>query len=577
MGLFMEKRLAAVGAQALLAWQLGRNGSTASLLMWACTAASGAYYTFLLVKTLQAAVLAPMAWRVLCLLVVSRDLTDEEFYSCDGAPPEISAKRRAALERIATSWKERWPKMHEMSVFLRKHFSDLRFKASGVESTFPIFQRVVNDALDPCTIVVRSNGNELQDVDGQKFLDVCGSYGVNVFGYTRFKQFMAKGNDVAQELGPCLGPMHPLVIDNIKMLLQIFKKEEVSFHMSGTEAVMCAVQQVRFHKRRPLVAVFQGAYHGWWDGVMQGAGNERFNPDCMVLKDLTPASLDIISLRRNEIAAVLVNPMQGFGWAAASTAKLGHAKAQAGADAIERFRVWLCQVREMCTRCDIPLIFDEVWTFQMGPGGAQEVYGVQADIVVLGKSLGGGYAVGAVCGPSSLMERRDPHRPMRVSFVVGTFSAHPSVVGAMNAVLKFVTSPDAAVAFNGLKDRVAKWVDSCNAALTKEGLPIKVAAYRSLWTVRYEQPSPFQFLFQYYLRDAGLQMAWVGTGKLLLNLEFTEKDLDRLTSILLNAAKAFRADGWWWEGSKTPTVAKFVIGPTLRYHAKWISELLGLA
>merc|ERR1711904_529428 len=146
------------------------------------------------------------------------------------------------------------------------------------------------------------------------------------------------------------------------------------------------------------------------------------------------------------------------------------AKVSAGPESFERFRKWLCQVRETCTASGIPLIFDETWAFQLGPGGAQELYGVDADIVTLGKALGGGHAVGAVCGPHRLMERRDPLRPMRVSFVVGTFKGSPMVMGSMNAVLKWVSGAEGKAEFNALENRRAKWQSACNKALSDDGL-----------------------------------------------------------------------------------------------------------
>mmetsp|Transcript_65789 Transcript_65789/g.132114 ORF Transcript_65789/g.132114 Transcript_65789/m.132114 type:complete len:585 (+) Transcript_65789:93-1847(+) len=577
MGVFMEDRLLGVAAWCIFGRCLSGAAPMVSKAVLAIALAKSGLYAFLLVKTLQAVVLVPMVWRAVSKLLVSRDLTPEEFFRVDAPPEDVAARREAGFRRLEAAWRERWPKARETSRYLLGHFSDFRFKASGFESTFPIFQKVVNEALDPATIVEKSEGNELVDVEGHRFLDASGSYGVNCFGFTRFKEFMRKGHELSQQLGPCLGPMHPIVAENIEMLLRIFRKEEVSFHMSGTEAVMCAVQQARFHTRRPLIAVFKGAYHGWWDGVMQGAGNERFNSDTLILKDQDSASLELLRIRRGEIAAVIVNPISGFGWGNAPTSKLGHAEVKAGPAAMERFKGWLHQLRDACSKNRIPLIFDETWAFQLGPGGAQELYGVEADIIVLGKSLGGGHATGAVLGPSRLMERRDPDRPMRVSFVVGTFKGNPVVMGAMNAVLKWVSSSEAVPVFNGLKERVAAWVESCNATLAKEKLPISVAAHRSTWCICYHQPSPYQFMFQYYLRDAGLQMAWVGTGKMLLNLEYSEKDLERLTGIILSAARAFREDGWWFAGGKPVKLAGLVVGPTLQYHFRSLLRSLGLS
>jgi glutamate-1-semialdehyde 2,1-aminomutase len=315
---------------------------------------------------------------------------------------------------------------------------------------------------------------------------------------------------------------------------------------------------------------------------MQGGGNDRFASDCLILKDKSPASLELLQLRANEIAGVIVNPIAGFGWKNAGTAEMMPAAAsqvKAGQGSIEQFRVWLCKLRETCTQSAIPLIFDETWAFHLGPGGAQEFYGVEADLLVLGKSVGGGHAVGAVVGPSRLMDRRDADRPMRVNFAVGTFKGNPVVMGAMNAALKYVTSPEAQTAFNGLRDRVSQWVDACNATLSKQDLPISVAAHRSTWCIKYHQPSAYQFMFQYYLRDAGLQMAWVGTSKMLFSLEFSEADFKRLTEILVTAATAMKADGWWEEDVKPLNIATLwplFFGPTVAYHLKAIGSFLGL-
>jgi glutamate-1-semialdehyde 2,1-aminomutase len=540
--------------------------------------AYGAYYAFLLWKTLSAVDLKPIVWGFIAEVAVLKDLSREEFFCIDGANNEVAARRESALDRMSAAWAKRWPKSIAHSKRMMQVFSDLRFKASGFESTFPVFQKVVNDALPMCTVVERTEGTHIVDVDGQELLDSSGSYGVNCFGHTHFKRFMDAGNQLAQQVGPLLGPMHPVVTENIEMLMKRYRKDEVSFHMSGTEAVMCAVQQVRFHTQRPLIVVFKGAYHGWWDGIMQGAGNPRFNWDCVVVKDKCPASLEFLKTRASEIAGVVVNPVAGMGWGPAATSGLntGGGKVKAGEQSFDDFRKWLSQLRQTCTATAIPLIFDETWAFQLGPGGAQDLYGVDADIVTLGKAIGGGHAVGAVCGSHRFMERRDPDRPMRVSFVVGTFKGSPMVMGSMNAVLKWVSTKEAVAEFNGLKDRVAKWTTTCNKALSEEGLPISVAAYRNMWCVCYEKSSAYHFLFHCYLKDAGLQLVWVGTGKALINLEFSEKDLEKLTGILVSAAKQFKADGWWWDDAKAASLLPLVLGPTFRYHSKRFLNWLGL-
>eukprot|EP00929_Paragymnodinium_shiwhaense_P035936 TRINITY_DN19325_c0_g1_i1.p1 TRINITY_DN19325_c0_g1~~TRINITY_DN19325_c0_g1_i1.p1 ORF type:complete len:584 (-),score=137.42 TRINITY_DN19325_c0_g1_i1:308-2059(-) len=580
MAIFMEDRLQWILFTAASAWVCSGSRPMLATLLGSGAGLLSVHYGFLLWKTLKATVLGPLTWRPLSRLAVLRALEREEFFRIDGAPEDVAKTREAAFDKLSADWKKKWPKARETQEYLYKHFSDLRFKASGFESTHPIFQKVVNEALDMICVVEKSEGVELTDVDGVKYLDGSGSYGVNCFGFTKTKEFLQAGMQLASQLGPCLGPMHPIVAENIKMILKVYQKEddgEVSFHMSGTEAVMSAVYQARFHSQKRLVVAFQGTYHGWWDGVMQGAGNDRFASDMLVLKDQSPESLELLKLRASEIACVLVNPISGFGWKNAPTSKLETAKVNAGEESIQAFKKWLEQLRETCTASGITMIFDEIWTFQLGQGGAQELYGVKPDLICLGKALGGGHAVGCVVGPSRLMERRDPVRPMRVNFAVGTFKGNPIVMGSMNAALKFVTSADAAVKFNGLRDRVSKWVVAGNKALQKEDLPIRIAAYRSTWCICYDQASAYNFLFQYYLRDEGLQMCWVGTGKMLLNIEFSEADLERLTDLIIRAGKRFKQDGWWWSGSQPVKLLPFILGPTVQYHVNNLMTALGLA
>jgi glutamate-1-semialdehyde 2,1-aminomutase len=110
-------------------------------------------------------------------------------------------------------------------------------------------------------------------LDGNQFIDVTGSYGVNLFGLDFYKSCIKEGAALADKLGPVLGSYHPCVLDNVKQLCDISGQEEVSFHMSGTEAVMQAVRLARYHTKKRKLVRFTGAYHGWWDDVQPGPGN----------------------------------------------------------------------------------------------------------------------------------------------------------------------------------------------------------------------------------------------------------------------------------------------------------------
>ena len=168
-----------------------------------------------------------------------------------------------------------------------------------------------------------------------------------------------------------LGPLHPIVGENLAMIKAVSKLDEVSFHMSGTEAIMCAVRLAAFNTRRKLVVTFAGAYHGWWDGVQPGPGSERKITDVLPLKDMSPASLNAIRGARDEIACVIVNPLQGFNPNSPPPERPG---ARGGSqicrfgETLDHYAVWLKELRKVCTESGVPLMFDEVYTgFPHGP------------------------------------------------------------------------------------------------------------------------------------------------------------------------------------------------------------------
>jgi len=498
------------------------------------------------ISTLPAIAWIPALSRRLSNWVKSRDYTEEEFLHADGAPEACMEIRRKALDRLAKSLQARYGRSIAWANSIREGFSDLRFTDAN-RVPFP-FVRVMREKFDLCSVVVASQGPKLQNLDGDWTIDVSGSYGVNVAGFDRYKEWIHKGWERVKDLGPVLGPLHPVVADNIAILKKISHMDEVSFHMSGTEAVMAAVRMARFNTRRKLIVCFSGAYHGWWDGVQPGLGSERPLDDCLTLKDVNPASLRVIRRRKKEIAAVLVNPVQSFhpNSPPPNDAVLLTSDARKTQDSTERYAEWLRQLRQVCSECDVPLIFDEVYTgFRLAPGGAQEYFGVSADMVVYGKTVAGGMPIGVVCGKKTLMRRFDPRHPMRIAYVVGTFSAHPAVMGAMNEFLRWVTQPETAKAYQECNGRCTEWVRSTNRRLVEASLPLRVMNLATVWTVLFKEPSRYNWLLQYYLRAEGVTLSWVGTGRCLSSMDFTTEDYGALEEKLLSAAQAMKSDGWW--------------------------------
>ena len=521
------------------------------------------------VVTFRAMAWVPLMSRRLSSWVTAHHYTTDTFFTADGAPPDILNRRMGALDRLSDSLGARFRRSATWANDIREGFSDLRF-ADANRVPFP-FAPLMREKFNLTTVVTASDGPRLRDLDGGWSLDVSGSYGLNVAGFDRYKTWIQDGWDRVKDLGPVLGPVHPLVADNIRMLRTVSGLDEVSFHMSGTEAVMAAVRLARFNTRRRLIVCFSGAYHGWWDGVIPGLGSERPLDDCLTLKDLSPASLRAIERRAHEIAAVLVNPVQSFhpNTPPPNDAVLLTSEVRKTEDAGERYGSWLEQLRLTCTTANVPLIFDEVYTgFRLAPGGAQEFFGVQADMVVYGKTVAGGLPIGVVCGRRDLMQRFDHQRPMRLAYVVGTFSAHPAVMGAMYEFLTWATSTEAEGRYEDMNQSCAAWVLSTNRRLAEDSLPIRVVALGTIWTVLFKQPGRYNWLLQYYLRDEGITLSWVGTGRCLSSMDFTSADYATLERAIVRAARQMTHDGWWLSAELNPRMET-------RMRMRLLKEMLG--
>jgi glutamate-1-semialdehyde 2,1-aminomutase len=193
------------------------------------------------------------------------------------------------------------------------------------------------------------------------------------------------------------------------------------------------------------------------------------------------------------------------------------------------------------------LIFDEVFVgFRLAAGGAQEYFDVRADMVTYGKSLAGGLPVGVVCGRKELMRRFRDERPADVCFARGTFNSHPYVMTAMDEFLCRLASPNFRSVYNGLDDVWNGRAAELNEMLAGRDLPVRVANLSSIWTVHYNEPSRYNWMLQYYLRAEGLALSWVGTGRLIFSLNYSDADFSEVTTRFVAAAEKMKQDGWWW-------------------------------
>jgi glutamate-1-semialdehyde 2,1-aminomutase len=488
--------------------------------------------------------------RLIASVIPYYEYDEHQFFRSDNPPENIANRRQSGFQRLASLYRERFPQSSALTARIADGASDLQFTAA-YRVPFQ-YSRHVRQSLTSGAMLDSSDGVTVRDVDGNVLYDVANSYGVNLFGYDFYKECIAAGAEKVRHLGPVLGAYHPIVAYNIGRIRQISGLDEVSFHMSGTEAVMQAVRLARYHTRRSHIVRFCGAYHGWWSDVQPGIGNPSTVRETYTLTEMSDRTLHVLRTRR-DIACVLVNPLQAMHPNAGPPAdsSLVDSGRAAHFDR-EAYTRWLQQLRAVCTERNIALIFDEVFVgFRLALGGAQEYFGVKADLVTYGKTLGGGLPVGVVCGRHEWMKRFRDDRPADICLARGTFNSHPYVMGAMNEFLHRMEMPEMLRLYEGLDELWNGRAEYINRRLADEDLPVRVVNLGTLWTVCYTRPSRYNWMLQYYLRAEGLVLSWVGTGRLIFSLNYSDADFAAVTDRLLAAARAMNQDGWWWTAPAT--------------------------
>ena len=493
---------------------------------------------------------------------------EEKFYAADGAPAAVAAARKRSLAGLVKRWGHAGtregdaPNAPDRLRVVRKFIADYRF--TKTTSAFFPFQKHVASLLDPSFVLDRvTDDNHVVDVDGTKLWDADCSFGVNVIGYQHYKGFLARGFAAAKDRSVCLGKLTPQVERNAQRICAIANKEQCSFHMSGTEAVMGAVRLARFNTKRPLICVFGGAYHGWYDGVMQ-LGTTRPVDDLLVLKFGSEASLDLLRARGAEIAAVLVNPLCALDVnkpPPADFSLLSNMRGKAPPD-VAAYGAWLRKLVATCRECGIVSIFDEVYVgFRYARGGAQEFFDCDCDVVCYGKTLGGGLPCGVICGPAKFLKRSGGESPLKKAIVIGTFSSHPVVMATMDEFLTWSGEGNAeakracAERYERINAAPDAWVATSNIALGKEGMPVRLVNVGSIWGIRFNVPGRYHWMLQFFLLDEGIKLASIGSGRMNLRLDTTDAELVALTEKMVRAGKRMREGGWWTEEATVKSTA----------------------
>ena len=303
-------------------------------------------------------------------------------------------------------------------------------------------------------VLVRGDGCRVVDLDGNRLLDLTGNHSVLVHGYGAPPVLEAIRRQT--DLGTCFsGPAEVQLRYARHLVERIGSIERVRFTNSGTEAVMMAVRGARRFTGRRKIARLEGGYHGTSEDVM---GHEH--PDLVVLPaDDLKAAVTTLQRLGGEIAALLVEPVQG------------------SAGMLPLDAAFLRGLRDATRRLGIMLVFDEVVSFRLAYGGAEEYFGITPDLCCLGKVIGGGLPLGAFGGRPDIMALFDPsHGPPLIPHP-GSYNANPVSLAAGLASLELLTR-DVITRLNAVGDRVRAGLTE---AFAKAGVPASVTGLGSLF------------------------------------------------------------------------------------------------
>lgn len=379
-------------------------------------------------------------------------------------------------------------------------------------------------------VVKRSLGSKLWDVDDNEYIDLLNGFGPNMFGYSA--PFVLDAIRAQLERGFEVGPQTPLAGETAALVCELTGMDRATFVCTGSEAVQAAIRAARTHTGRTRIVMFEGAYHGNFDAALVRAANRpgrlRTMPgapgipahaveDVVVLPYGAPDSLQAIRDLGDQIAAVLVEPVQSR-----------RPDLQPGA--------FLQELRTITRENGSVLVFDEVVTgFRSHPGGAQAIFGVEADLATYGKVIGGGLPIGVVAGRNPFMDvfdggtwdyGDDSFPAAGVTFFAGTFVRHPLAIAAAHACLTYLKAagPSFQARLNQATEQLA---GRLNDLFERTGTPLRVPHFASIMYIRPEGgASAYGDLFFTLLRLHGV-MAASGYPS-YLTAAHTSEDIDRV-------------------------------------------------
>jgi glutamate-1-semialdehyde 2,1-aminomutase len=340
----------------------------------------------------------------------------------------------------------------------------------GVNSPVRAFRAVGGSPL----LIERASGSRLWDADGREYLDYICSWGALILGHAHLDVVEAIADQARR--GTSYGMTSPLEIELAERIIRAIPSiERIRFVSSGTEATMSAIRAARAFTKRDLILKFEGGYHGHSDSFLVEAGSGLATlgissspgvPQALAALTLNAPYNDAAAVERiftehaGKIAAIITEPV---------AANMGVVPPEPG---------FLRSLRRITERDGALLIFDEVITgFRLTYGGAQSLYGLEPDMTVLGKIIGGGLPVAAYGGRREIMDQIAPHGPV---YQAGTLSGNPLAMCAGLATLRLLEDAEFYKPLDARAERLARGI--CEA-LRESALPAQVNRNGSLLTI----------------------------------------------------------------------------------------------
>lgn len=470
-----------------------------------------------------------------------------------------------ATAAIIANFNQRTAKSKQAAAGNRRFLSDK-------SSIGMAFSPAMKEALYP-VVATEADGAYLTDLDGNRHVDILMGLGTNLFGHN--PPFIRTAIEEQLARGFPMGPQSDLAGETAELFCRLTGKERVTFSNTGTEAVSAAIRIARAATGRNTIAVFTGSYHGHQDQVLGfatrleymrrgGLAKTASGPlsairpllqrlmltravpgfpgipasavkDVLLLEYGNPRSLDIIRRKAGRLAAVLVEPVQSRN--------------------LEfQPREFLHELRDITTRGGVALIFDEMISgFRVAQGGAQEHFGVQADIATYGKIAGGGLPLSLIAGSNRFMDHVDGGRwsfgdastqTVRPTFFAGTYCRHPLALAAARASARHMLE-SGPVLQHDLNVRTGALVARINASLSASALPVTFTSFGSFFGIATSRStiSPQAIgLFSLLLLTAGIHLRGGDKGG-FLSTAHSDADIDTIHDAIVQSLQSLAGFG----------------------------------